>query len=185
MTVLGLGRRQSYMFKVLRVGEPGPAMRIDAPEVARRFWDRVIRRQAWFDQDKEHLVVLLLSTRYDVQGYSLVSIGTLNESLAHPREIFRAAVAGGSYAIVLMHNHPSGDPWPGETDHALTRRLSEAADILQITLLDHVIVSQPQAHKLNGASERGCAARRASRLKWEKAQAISRGYFSFKEQGIL
>jgi DNA repair protein RadC len=173
------------MVKVLRVGEPGPAMQIDAPQVAHRFWNRVITKQAWFDEGKEHVVVLLLSTRYDVQGYSLVSIGTLNESLAHPREIFRAAVASGSYGIAVMHNHPSGDPWPSESDHRLTRRLSEAADILQIKLVDHVIVSHPRAHTLNTVFQRRCRVRRTSRVKREKAEAISRGYFSFKEQGIL
>src|SRR5437870_1475659 len=103
---------KSYMVKVLCVGEPVLPMRFNHPELARRFWNRVIKKQTWFDENKEHLIVLLLSTRYDVQGYSLVSIGTLNESLAHPREIFRPAVAMGCYAIIVLHNHPSGDPWP-------------------------------------------------------------------------
>jgi DNA repair protein RadC len=171
------------MVKVLRVGEPGPAMRINAPDVARRFWNRVIRKQTWFDKDKEHLIVLLLSTRYDVQDYSLVSIGTLNASLAHPREIFRAAVASCCCAIVVMHNHPGGDPWPSNEDQVLTRRLSQAADILQIALLDLIIVSQRRAHQLH--TERARGVRRISKVKREKQEAISRGYFSFKQQGFL
>src|SRR6267143_1465810 len=102
----------SYMVKVLRVGEPEVSMHIKTPGIARRYWESVVKRQPWFDESKETLVVLLLSTRYVIDGYSLVSIGTLNESFAHPREIFRAAVASGSFAIIVMHNHPSGDPRP-------------------------------------------------------------------------
>lgn len=97
------------MLKVLRVGEPELSLRIITPASARKYWNTVIKKQVWFDPDKEHLIVLLLSTKYDVEGYSLVSIGCLNQSIAHPREIFRAAVAAGCAGIVVLHNHPSGD----------------------------------------------------------------------------
>ena len=167
---------QSYMLKVLRVGEPEQAMKVDTPGVARRYWERVIKKQTWFDENKEHLIVLLLSTRYNVEGYSLASIGTLNESIAHPRDIFRAAVASGCFAIVILHNHPSGDPSPSITDQTLTRRLIEAAEILQIKLLDHVIIGRRRLQSLPARMNRKARA----------AQAICRqGYFSFKEAGVI
>jgi DNA repair protein RadC len=150
----------SFMVKVLRVGEPEISPKVDMPDIARDYWENVITRQTWFDQCKEHLVVLLLNTRYRVTAYSLVSIGSLNESIAHPRDVFRPAVAAGAYAMVVLHNHPSGDPSPSQTDHSLTRRLAEAAELLQIKLLDHVIVGQ------RGADSK-------------------EGYFSFKEAGVL
>ncbi|MGI8821210.1 MAG: JAB domain-containing protein [Chthoniobacterales bacterium] len=169
---------QSYMLKVLRVGEPIPETRIDAPRTAHGYWNRVIKKQTWFDESKEHLVVLLLSTRYGVEGYALASVGTLNESIAHPREIFRAAIAGGSYAIIVMHNHPSGDASPSQTDRWLTRRLTDAAELLQVRLFDHVIVGRRNL--------RPVPVKARSTRKQREAQAVSRrGYFSFKEEGCL
>ncbi|MEP7016006.1 MAG: JAB domain-containing protein [Verrucomicrobiota bacterium] len=166
---------KSYMVKVLRIGEAEPSMRVDTPQVARRYWDAVIKRQTWFDEQKETLVTLLLSTRCTLEGYSLVAIGSLNESIAHPREIFRAAVAGGFYGIVLMHNHPSGDPSPSQTDLSMTRQVSEAANILQIPLFDHIIVGRRQLKSLSLRTRKDRSAQATRR----------RGYFSFKEAGKL
>ena len=133
---------KSYSVKVVRVEEAGAIVKLNTPQAAVTYWRRTIANKRWFDGDKEHLVVLLLSARYSVQGHSLVSIGSMNESIAHQREIFRAAVAGGAYAIVVMHNHPSGDPAPSGSDHSLTRRLEESGALLQIKMLDHVIVGK-------------------------------------------
>ena len=71
-----------------------------------------------------------------------ISRGTVNESLAAPREIFRPAIIHSAYAFVLVHNHPSGDTSPSEADLQLTKRVAAAAQILQIKFLDHVIVGQ-------------------------------------------
>lgn len=169
--------RKSFMVKVVRAGEPQLSMRVDTPQLARRYWRDVITRQPWFDDLKEHIIVLLLSTRYAVEDYYLVSIGSLNESIAHPREIFRAAIASGSFAIIVMHNHPSGDPSPSNSDSHLTKRIRDAAEILQINLLDHVIIGR--RHRAVPASRlRGRAARA-----W--ADSMRCGYFSFKEAGEL
>jgi len=169
---------QSYMLKVLRVGEPLPGVRINAPQTARGYWNRVIKKQTWFDESKEHLVVLLLSTRCDVEGYALASIGTLNESIAHPREIFRTAIAGGCYGIIVMHNHPSGDASPSEIDRSLTRRLSDAAELLQVRLFDHVIVGRRNLRPFPLKA-------RTTRRQRESQVISRRGYFSFKEEGCL
>jgi len=88
----------------------------------------------------ESLKVLLLDTRHGLLEEREVSRGSLNESIAHPREIFRPAIAKGAYAIAVVHNHPSGDPQPSEADRRLTRRLVEAGTLLQIPLVDHVII---------------------------------------------
>ena len=88
----------------------------------------------------ETLRVLLLDTRHGLLDDREVSRGSLNESIAHPREIFRPAIAAGAYAIAVAHNHPSGDPQPSEADRRLTRRLAEVGTLLQIPLVDHVII---------------------------------------------
>jgi DNA repair protein RadC len=94
---------------------------------------------------EEHIAVLALDARRRIQAGQLVSQGCLTSAMAHPREVFRLAVKLGAAAIVVGHNHPSGDPRPSPEDHALTRRLREAAEILGIPLLDHVIVGEGRA----------------------------------------
>jgi len=88
----------------------------------------------------EHFAVLALDARRRVLAAEVVSQGTLTQSFAHPREIFRTAIKLGAAGIIVGHNHPSGDPAPSPEDHAVTRRLREAAELLALPLLDHVIV---------------------------------------------
>jgi DNA repair protein RadC len=90
--------------------------------------------------DREHFVVLHLDVRQNIIAKETVSIGTLNETYAHPREVFRAAVINGSHAIILVHNHPSGDPTPSKADLETTQRLDDAAEIMGIDILDHIII---------------------------------------------
>jgi len=94
---------------------------------------------------RESLRVVLLDTRYRLIRIEEISLGSLNESIAHPREIFRPALIHSAFAMIVVHNHPSGDPAPSDADHRLTRRIKEAAQLLQITLLDHVIIGAPDA----------------------------------------
>jgi len=94
---------------------------------------------------EEHIAVLALDARRRILAAQLVSQGCLTSAMAHPREVFRAAVKLGAAAIVVGHNHPSGDPSPSQEDHALTRRLRDAAEVLGIPLLDHVIVGEGRA----------------------------------------
>lgn len=90
----------------------------------------------------EHFGLLLLDTKHRVTRTTLLSVGTLDASIVHPREVFRAAASGAAAAIVLFHNHPSGDPAPSEDDITLTKRLVRAGDLMGITVLDHVIVAE-------------------------------------------
>lgn len=109
--------------------------------------------------NKESLRAILLDTRYHLIRIEFISLGSLNESVAHPREIFQPAIKYSAYAFILVHNHPSGDPSPSEADHRLTRRMAEAAQLLQINLLDHVIIGMPSDQRAP--------------------------YFSFREAGVL
>jgi DNA repair protein RadC len=109
--------------------------------------------------DRESLRAVLLDAKQRLITVQEISLGTLNESLAHPREIFKAAITHSAFSFILVHNHPSGDPSPSEADARLTRRVAEASRILQITLHDHVIIGTPQND--------------------------SNGYFSFKEAGVI
>jgi DNA repair protein RadC len=108
---------------------------------------------------QEVLRVILLDTRFRRITTVDITKGTVNESLAHPREIFRPAIIHSAYALVVVHNHPSGDSSPSEADMRLTRRISEAAKILQIQFLDQLIIGQPMGDR--------------------------QGYFSFKEGGVI
>ena len=91
----------------------------------------------------ECLVVILLNTRRKVKGHQIVTIGTMDSLLVHPREVFRTAVVGSAAAVVLMHNHPSGEPSPSEADIKVTRDLMRAGQLLKIEVLDHVIIGNP------------------------------------------
>ena len=90
----------------------------------------------------EQFGVLLLDTKHRVVRITRLSVGTLDASIVHPREVFRAATAAGAAALVLFHNHPSGDPTPSEDDVALTKRLVRAGDLMGMAVLDHVIVAE-------------------------------------------
>ncbi len=89
---------------------------------------------------KEHFVVLFLNTKNHVIAKETLSMGSLNASIVHPREVYRSAVKRGSASIICAHNHPSGDPTPSREDLALTHRLIEAGNIIGIDLLDHLII---------------------------------------------
>jgi DNA repair protein RadC len=128
--------------------------RIDSPELVHALLGAEMRALA-----KESLRVILLDTKYHLLRIHEVSLGSLNESIAHPREVFQPAFTFSAYAFILVHNHPSGDPSPSEADRRLTIRLNEGAKLLQIQMLDHVII---------GSADNGRVP-----------------YFSFREAGLL
>lgn len=92
------------------------------------------------DQDRENFVVLLLDTQNQVRGIHTVTVGILDASLVHPREVFKPAILASAASLILAHNHPSGDPTPSAEDRSITRQLQAAAVILGFTILDHIIV---------------------------------------------
>ena len=92
------------------------------------------------DLDREVVIALLLDNKHRCIGINVVSVGVVNGAPVHPRETFKAAVLASASAIILLHNHPSGDPTPSAEDRELTERMKEAGIVLGIPLLDHVVV---------------------------------------------
>lgn len=92
------------------------------------------------DQDREHLYALFLDTKHAPIGLNHVAMGTLNTTIVHPREVFKCAILLNAACLVIVHNHPSGDPSPSQEDRILTTRIADAGQLLGITLLDHVVI---------------------------------------------
>ncbi|PZR80028.1 MAG: hypothetical protein DLM52_00215 [Chthoniobacterales bacterium] len=111
-----------------------------------RLWLRTIASAPWYDEQKEHMVCFLLDTQHYLKGYTLISIGSLNETLGHCREVFRPAIAAAAHSIIVAHNHPSGSMYPSINDSLLTRRLFRAGELLCIPLLDHVIIGREDCY---------------------------------------
>lgn len=99
-------------------------------------------REKMVGLDKEHFCVLLLDTKNQVIREETVSVGSLNESVVHPREVFKPAIRESASAVIFVHNHPSGDPQPSAQDRRLTDRLCEAGRLVGIRVLDHMIVGR-------------------------------------------
>lgn len=132
---------------------------LDTPEKNEAFFRQVVMTEENFEWNKEHVVVALVNTRLMLQGYNIVSVGTVNESNAHPREILRPVLMGGAYGFIMFHQHPSGDPSPSRSDEQTTRRMVEAAQLMQVRFLDHIIIGLPR-HGFNS-------------------------YYSFRESGLI
>ena len=126
-----------------RVGEaiatpyPGPAAKpIRGPDDVLEACGSMRRHR------EERFVVLLLNARHELQRKALVSKGSLNASIVHPREVFLPAIRRSAASIILVHNHPSGDPEPSEEDLTITKRLVEVGELVGIAVLDHVIIAK-------------------------------------------
>jgi DNA repair protein RadC len=107
---------------------------------------------AELDADKEHFVLLALNNKNRINGYKVISTGTLTASLIRPGDVYRAALHLAAAAVVFIHNHPSGDPMPSQEDHEITRRLRECGEMLAIRVLDHVILGANRSYSF---SDRG------------------------------
>lgn len=141
LAALEIGRRVAE--HRLPIGRP-----IQRPEdVHRHFYLRLRGSR------QECFMALLLDGRHRLIGEELVSRGTLTASLVHPREVFRAALREAAAALVLVHNHPSGDPSPSREDREVTERLSRAGEILGVRVVDHVIVAERGYHSFREAGE--------------------------------
>lgn len=90
---------------------------------------------------QEEFHVVTLNTKHKMIGSHLVTVGTLDASLVHPREVFRPAIRDAASAVLLAHNHPSGDPTPSREDHQVTERLTDAGNLMGINVLDHIVLA--------------------------------------------
>ena len=137
----------SFELRVSRVNElPATVEVLDTPCRVVEFWNSTIAAAPWYDPERECVVAILLNTRFRPFGHSLVSVGTLNESIVHPRDVFRPAIAGGAYGVVLVHNHPSGDTTPSSADLRITKRLTEGGTLLQVPFLDSIIIGRDNTY---------------------------------------
>lgn len=108
---------------------------IHGPEDAAHFAMPYFRQE-----QKEHFAILMLNTKNHILGLQDVSIGSLTASIVHPREVFETAILHHSAAIILLHNHPSGDPTPSKEDISVTQRIEKASKVMDIPVLDHIIL---------------------------------------------
>jgi DNA repair protein RadC len=132
-----------HEYKVTSLREcptPENLQQCDTPDRAADYWRLHVTTNPYFNPECECFAVLLLNTRRKVKGHHLVSIGTLDTILVHPREVFRVAIVTAASAIVIMHNHPSGECTPSEADIKVTRDLIRAGQLLKLEVLDHVII---------------------------------------------
>jgi hypothetical protein len=137
---------QPQEWKIVSLREcptPENIQQCETPDQAAAYWKSHIADHPYFNPECECLVVFILNTRRRIKGHYLVSIGTMDTILCHPREIFRLAVMASAAAIIIAHNHPSGDPTPSEADIKITRDLIRAGQLLKIEVLDHIVMGHP------------------------------------------
>lgn len=121
-----------------------PSRLCDSPESLRKYWQRVITKAPWFDPERECAVSVALNTKMKVVGHSLVGLGTLNECIVHMREVFRHAIVANAFAVMLVHNHPSGDPAPSKRDLKLLRSFIASGNVLGIPAVEFLIIGKGQ-----------------------------------------
>ncbi len=149
-------RREPCEYKVVALRDcplPMELQQCDTPQRAADYWRLHVETQPSFDSERECFVVLLLNTRNRVKGHQVVATGILDTVIVHSREVFRAAIIAAAQKVLVMHNHPSGDPTPSEADIRITRDLNRAGQLLRIEVLDHVIIGRPGHRSLR---ELGC-----------------------------
>jgi DNA repair protein RadC len=105
--------------------------------------------------DRENMVVIMLNTKYKVIGVNTAHIGSLDSAVIHPREIFKPAILSNAAAIVIAHNHPSGDAIPSHQDVDVTEKIKDAGEMIGIELLDHIIIGNKDTMDFYSMRERG------------------------------
>lgn len=127
-------KESSILYDIRRIQAPK-----DAVELGKRFLE---------ESDREQLLVCCLDAKNQPTAINVVSVGNLNNSLVHPREVFKPAILSNSASIILFHNHPTGDPTPSKEDTNITERLKECGAILGIKLIDHIIIGDNSYYSL-------------------------------------
>ena len=138
-------------FKVMALRDcpvPSDMLVCETPRQVADYWRLHIAMTPQFNPECECMAVLMLNTRRRVKGHQLLTIGTMDTILVHPREVFRCAIIAAAASVILIHNHPSGEPTPSEADIKVTRDLIRAGQLLKIELTDHVIIGNPNYSSL-------------------------------------
>ncbi|MGO4695553.1 RadC family protein [Paenibacillus sp. 2TAB26] len=155
-TIFGLDEKSSFSLMAIfefarRVGKNN----LSSPVFIRTAKDAIPLIEDLKYQDKEHFVALFLNTKNMVIGREVVSIGHLNASLVHPRELFKAAIRQGAASIIVCHNHPSGDTTASPEDIAISKRITEAGEIIGISIIDHIIIGGLGGNRWASLKEQG------------------------------
>lgn len=143
MAGIELGRRVA----ALKESNALEMVRIRGSVDAVNYCMRVFRRLA-IDGKQEEFHIVTLDTQHGPIGKHLITKGTLDASLVHPREVFKPAIRDSAASILLVHNHPSGDPTPSREDHAVTRKLTEVGELIGIRVLDHIVVARESGRSI-------------------------------------
>ena len=132
-------------FKICRLNDaPLHPATLDNPQSIVDYLRASLPDSVAYRPDTENFIVVHLSTRKKPIGFEVISNGTLDTLLVHPREVFKSAIIANSAAIILCHNHPSGDPSPSDADITVTRNLIKAGQLMQIQVIDHVILGRSE-----------------------------------------
>lgn len=143
MAGIELGRR----IAILKDEQTISQIRIKGSDDAIRYCMKAFSRLA-MDGKQEQFHIVTLDTQHGPIAQHLITVGTLDASLVHPREVFRPAIRDAASAILLVHNHPSGDPTPSSEDRAVTRKLKEVGELIGIRVLDHIIVARERGRSI-------------------------------------
>lgn len=142
MEVDGIGEAKAAMILAavqlgirLAVSSNGTKIRVTSPSIAANY---VLSEMSVLEQ--EHFRIMTLNTKKEINFIREISKGTINMTIVHAREVFRAAISDNAHSIILLHNHPTGDPSPSKEDIGLTKNLIEASKIIGIDVLDHIII---------------------------------------------
>ncbi len=142
MEVDGIGEAKAAMILAavqlgirLAVSSNGSKIRVTSPSIAANY---VLSEMSVLEQ--EHFRIMTLNTKKEINFIREISKGTINMTIVHSREVFRAAISDNAHSIILLHNHPTGDPSPSKEDIKLTKNLLEASKIIGIDILDHIII---------------------------------------------
>jgi DNA repair protein RadC len=139
-------------FKVMRLNDaPASEQVLDNPQAIVDYLTPKLAESVIYRPDVENFIAVHLNTRKRPIGFEIISTGTLDTLLVHPREVFKSAIVANSAGLVLAHNHPSGNPSPSEADIKVTRDLIRAGQLLKIDVIDHVVLGrasteQPKAY---------------------------------------
>ena len=122
--------------------------KVSSPETATKLFGRFFE-----DLDREKFVVACLNTKNEVNCVEIISIGSLNASIVHPREVYKTAIISNAASIIVAHNHPSGHTQPSKEDINITKRLREAGELIGIPLIDHLIIGGEKTYSFKESGE--------------------------------
>lgn len=139
--IKGIGKDKSIMLKAaFEIGKRSKIEKIEKKQILSSKDASIVLEDNLRGLNKEHFIILMLNTKNFLLGIETVSIGSLNSSIVHPRELFKSAINKSAAAIILAHNHPSGDATPSREDIEVTKRIKSGGQLLGIDVIDHIII---------------------------------------------